>query len=98
MRVAELDEELAEKMALLRRSRPAAFELALAGLELAVSFPDVLGPYLAKHPDPGPGAADEDLVAWAAGCRRFTAWLVTEGAAVVQIDDGIRLEVVEVER
>lgn len=90
------DEDLAEEMARLRLSRPAAFELALAVLELALSFPDVLGPYVAKHPDPGPEASDEDLLAWAAECRRFTAWLSSDGQAVVTVDPGeVRLEVVE---
>lgn len=99
VRVADIDEELAKKMARLRLSRPAAFELALATVELALSFPDVLGPYVAEHPDPGPGAPDEDLVAWAEGCRRFTAWLATDGQAAVTVDPGeVRLEVVEVPR
>lgn len=98
VRVAELDEELAGMLAGLRESRPAAFAVGLAATQLGMADAAALLSYLAAYPAPGPEAADEDLYAWAGATARFHLWLATDGQTAVQIDDGVRLEVVEVPR
>lgn len=77
-------------MADLRWSRPAAFAVGLAALQLGIQDPDALLAYLDARPAPGPEAADDDLYAWAAATARFQLWLATDGQDVVRTEVELR--------